>query len=216
MRFTLEEQKAVLARSGVLAIVTSDQIGKLLNRYSEPHRHYHVWDHALQVLSWVNYLAEVADLRQTLTAEWISDMELAALFHDVVYDALKGAPFNESASVEVMRSFGIQRPRAEDIILATARHGKTLPDDLPKPHALFLDCDIAHFGEKRYEIVRWNDDNVTREFEVHYSKEQVAEGRKKFLAGMIADGRRLYMSQHFYDMFERQAQLNLQRLIREP
>lgn len=214
MRFTLEEQKAVLARSGVLSIVTADQIGKLLNRYSEPHRHYHVWDHALQVLSWVNYLREVREWRD-LNDEWFLDLALAALFHDVVYDASKGSGDNEEASVELMRSFGIVRPRAEDVIMTTARHGKTNPGELHKAHALFLDCDIAHFGEKRWEIVRWNDDNVVREYEVHYSKEQVAEGRKKFLEGMIALKRQIYMTQHFYDMFEVQARLNLQRLIRE-
>lgn len=220
MRFTVEEEKHVLARSGLLVpgdqssytpMVTQDMLDELRRRYSEPRRHYHVWDHALQVLSWVNYICE----QELVPATAATDLRLAALFHDAVYDASKGAPHNEAASVEVLRSMGFRRGLTEEIIMATAQHGKTAHGDLPELIALFLDCDIAHFGERRWEIVRWNDDNVSREYEYVYTPEQVAKGRKAFLEGMVSAGRRIYMSSHFYDLFERQAHHNLQRLIDE-
>lgn len=211
MRFTVEEEKAVLSRSGFLGQGCQDVLSELRRRYAEPHRHYHVWDHVLQVLSWINHIADEGMIRTGAAR----DLRLAALFHDAVYDVKQGAPHNEAASVEVMRSFGIKSESAEEIIMATARHGKMAPEDLPPTIALFLDCDIAHFGELRWEIVRWNDDNVIREYEHHYTKEQVAAGRKAFLKGMIADGRRIFMSDYFGRQFETQAQRNLQWLIRE-
>jgi predicted metal-dependent HD superfamily phosphohydrolase len=218
MRFTEIEEQAILDRSGLVQVLPPAVLDDLRARYSEPKRHYHDWTHALSVLSWVNHVCEafpwVAEPYSPL------DLRLAALFHDAVYDVSKGSPHNEVASADLFASIwlpngSIHGRRAVAIILATAQHGKTLPEELPLAIALFLDCDIASWGEMRWEIAKWHDENIIQEYTYFYPREQVLEGRKKFLRGIIEDGRRIFMSNYFHACFGNQARHNIERLIKD-
>jgi predicted metal-dependent HD superfamily phosphohydrolase len=219
MLFTDTEERAILERSGLPQIMPAHVLEELRKRYSEPKRHYHDWTHALSVLSWVNHVYE-SDLCPWMGGFSHYDLRFAALFHDVIYDASKGAPHNEIASAELFRKYLLDGTithglRTDEIILATAQHGKTQPEDLAPPIRLFLDCDIASWGEMRWEVAKWHDDNIIREYTYFYPREQVIEGRKKFLRGIIVDGRRIFMSDYFSERLGRQARHNIERLIKD-
>lgn len=218
MRFTNAEELSILERSKALPAISSmslDVFTELQKRYSEPHRRYHDWNHILSVLSWVNHVYDLPVQRHVDGCSHL-EMSLAALFHDAVYEIGKGSPLNEAESIHLLRSFKIEgaTDKVEEMILATARHGKTIPSMLPDYVKVFLDCDIASFGEMRWEIFLATDDSIVEEYELHYPKEQVAEGRKKFLGSMIAADRRIFMSDHFGQRFEQQAEDNIRRLIK--
>ncbi len=108
----------------------------LLQRWSEPHRHYHVLAHLKHCLH------EIADLpfgsRPTA--------ELAAWFHDAVYVTKPGAP-NEKESADLARAklgpLGIDTAKIEAIVLATEKHASCGDAD----GDLFLDVDMSILGQ---------------------------------------------------------------------
>jgi pantetheine-phosphate adenylyltransferase len=57
-------------------------VRRLREKYDEPHRFYHTWDHALEVVDRVLYLANEADLN----SQQRNMLVIAACFHDYVYD----------------------------------------------------------------------------------------------------------------------------------
>jgi predicted metal-dependent HD superfamily phosphohydrolase len=143
------------------------------------------------------------------------DMRLAALFHDAVYTA-QGSPRNEADSVLMLSNGDVGGVvyRAAEIILATAEHGNLEAEGTPLAVQLFMDCDIETFGEARWEVAKWNDDNVVAELLRRYTPEQVAQGRRKFLTGMLAK-RSIFLSAYFRERWESQARSNITRLIAE-
>lgn len=206
MYFTEAEEKHILSRSGVRDIMGLDQVRA---KYQEPTRHYHDWNHALSVLSWVNDAADVHHLHWSTRQE----MAIAALFHDVIY-TIQGSPGNEQDSVKFLRATLGAHEQAERIILATAQHGKIESKDVPFETALFMDCDIASFGESRWEIVCWNEQNIVKEFLQKFTSEQIAVGRKAFLGGLLGK-RSIFLTTYFQDLFEIMARRNIQKLIDE-
>lgn len=214
MRFTEDEEKAILIGSGLLFDpLSADIVRAIKDKYSEPTRFYHDWTHALSVLSWVNHVCSVIPA-QAIAPYTHYDLRLAALFHDVIYTT-QGSPQNEIDSVAFMQMLAISdSDRAAEIIMATAQHGKLEASDVPLAIALFMDCDIATFGEMRWEVARWNDRNVVQELLQKYTEAQVAEGRKKFLGSMLAK-KSIFLSDYFRVRFEAQARSNIQRLIAE-
>lgn len=63
----------------------------ILNRYDEPHRFYHNWEH-------IDYMLRLAEKRGILTEE----LFLAIIFHDIIYDPK--AKDNEEQSAELFYS----------------------------------------------------------------------------------------------------------------
>ena len=220
MKFTNNEEDHILTRSEVWSpynqgsVLQAAVLEEVRSHYNQGGRYYHDWQHALSVLSWVNHVCDV--FPETALAPFTHfDLRLAALFHDVIYDT-QGSPSNEERSAALLTKLVDGSYRgigpAEEIILATAKHGKLESKDVPLATALFMDCDIASFGEMRWEIAVWNDQNITMELLQRYTPEQVATGRKAFLGGMLAKNS-IFLSDHFRVRFESQARLNIQNLI---
>jgi predicted metal-dependent HD superfamily phosphohydrolase len=215
MHFTPAEETHILTRASLHDLPCLDQVKA---KYQEPHRHYHDWNHALAVLSWVNHCCDDVfnDRPVYLTPKCKREMSIAALFHDVIYTT-QGSPGNEQDSVWFLQSqiahIG-EYQEAEKMILTTAKHGKLEFEDVAFPTALLMDCDIASFGEPRWEIAVWNDQNIIKEFLQKYTMEQVKVGRKAFLEGLLAK-RSIFLTPYFQDRFEAQARQNIRRLITE-
>lgn len=215
MHFTSPEELHILTRTGLQDLDGLDQVKA---KYQEPHRHYHDWNHALAVLSWVNHVADVHNMHWNIHRE----LGLAALFHDVIYTT-QGSPKNEEDSVVFLRAT-LNHPHAQpssrfikrvaEIIMATAQHGKLESEDVPFETQLFMDCDIASFGEPRWEIAAWNDQNIVKEMLQKFTPEQVKIGRKAFLSGLLAK-RSIFLTSYFQDCFEAQARRNIRRVIAE-
>lgn len=184
----------------------------LRTRYIEPHRRYHTWDHANDVMERVQ--AHAPDNVPML---------LAALYHDAIY--VVGATDNERNSADLFCDHNVRatwfRRRMPDgehlaskvcrYILATAKHGQVEREDCPPDVALFLDCDIASFAEPDWARFKATDDAIRDELLTRYGEAEVDAGRRKFLRGML-DKRSIFLSAQFVK-HEAQARANIERLL---
>ncbi len=227
MKFTEREESTILRNSGLSLALGLDVIDQVRLAYKSPDRHYHNWDHALSVLSWTNQLRR----ESTNVSKDDISMALAALYHDAVY-TMQGSPMNEEQSVRLMRSHQVAVQRrfdrgsansihvsdsdfdlAEEMIKATAQHGKFGEGDVPAKVALFLDCDIASFGEARWDVVVSTDSEVCEELLQKFGADEVRKGRVKFL-NMLLSKREIFLSEYFYERFEKQARKNIIHILR--
>src|SRR5688500_13453931 len=108
---------------------------ELRGRYAEPHRRYHTVEHLEEVL------AVVADLGGSPA------VELAAWFHDAIYDAAAPAGESEARSaalaVDRLTALGCERALVDEVerlVLLTAGH-EVDPDD--RNGAVLADADLA-------------------------------------------------------------------------
>lgn len=179
--------------------------------HNTPNRYYHTWDHAVSVLSWVQWV-EDRDLLEGVR-ELYHEMKLAALFHDSVYDVSASAGDNEEQSAEMLKTYFPRAEEAYNLIQLTASHGIfTRESKLPQAAKVFLDCDVAYmFAEPHYTVFSWLDSLVVEEYCHVYPREQVVAGRRQFLMNMRKKG--VFLSDTFYGRFEEIAQENLTRLI---
>jgi len=77
-------------------------------RYSEPHRFYHTWEHVLDLIDKAIDDKELSD-----------ELLLAIVFHDIVYDPMNND--NEEKSAELFKTF-FNYPDVYEAILATKNH----------------------------------------------------------------------------------------------
>jgi predicted metal-dependent HD superfamily phosphohydrolase len=184
--------------------------------YSSHDRYYHDFDHAIEVLSWVNRALEDAS-EEALQPFTHLELRLAALFHDVVYTTA-GSPANEQESCALMQRLlaGIvsdeSLSRVSQLIMFTAQHGKLEAEDVPLAGQLMLDSDIANMGQYHWEVFVYNNRNVVEELRLKYTEEQIAVGRQAFLGGMLAK-KSIFLSEFFRTRFEEQARRNLTRVV---
>jgi len=219
MRFTVAEEEMILSRSGLLNMLGTETINAVKVAYRTGERHYHTWDHALSVVSWVNYAMAKLDLGLGSPG-----LQIAALFHDAVYDTAAGSPVNEAASADLcqelcQKTFHAKRVWDDDgmiraLIMDTAKHGVLERSNTIQRSAILLDADLASFGESRWEVVQWNDQNIVKELTAcgKYTAEQICLGRIKFLTGLLQKNS-IFLTELFQDMFELQARRNILRVI---
>ena len=120
---------------------------RLLQRYVEPHRHYHDLTHLAEVLAALRVLSWAADLPVPVVC--------AAYWHDAVYDPR--ADDNEQRSADLalteLPRLGLAPDLVDEVVrlvLLTASH-EPLPDD--GNGSLLSDADLAVLaaGPERYE-----------------------------------------------------------------
>lgn len=157
----------------------SPQAAALVERYREPHRHYHNLTHLTEILRHVAaHAAHFTSLRVAV---------YAALYHDVIYDPQRKD--NEAQSAHLAARDLVSWLSSSDLagvislIDATAHHGAKLAEGAPGV-GLFLDCDAAIMGAdaERYQQYA---DAVRREYE-HVPSLMYRWGRRRFLAKMLA------------------------------
>lgn len=175
----------------------------LLTAYSEPHRHYHTLQHLAECLG--HFESSIS------CAIKPGEIEIALWFHDAIYD-LQGKN-NEQLSAdwaaETLTASGASGPlcqRVTELILAT-RHD-VLPIDCDQQ--LLVDIDLAILGALPPRFAEYNE-QVREEYawvpEIVYRMK-----RKEVLAGFLARPF-IYSTDHFRELCERQARLNLQDAI---
>ncbi len=131
-----------LSRREAFPPVQAENVWQQLVRfYAEPHRRYHTFEH-------LTFMLDVLTESGTAFTDE-SVVELAVLFHDVVYDARRND--NEARSAEfatsVLKDCGFtpeRSARVSDFILATTSHPPASGDD---DRDAFLDADLAILGE---------------------------------------------------------------------
>jgi predicted metal-dependent HD superfamily phosphohydrolase len=121
----------------------------LLDRWSEPHRHYHGCTHLLSVLESLDLLTEPANPpRPVLLAAW---------FHDAVYAGIPGQDEEESARLAEDRLAAAGLPAAEvaevaRLVWLTSDHRPEAGDDAG---ALLCDADLSVLGGEPDEYARY-------------------------------------------------------------
>jgi predicted metal-dependent HD superfamily phosphohydrolase len=173
----------------------------LLARYAEPHRVYHTTDHLRDVCAKLDWLTSTEDRNDTV--------ELAAWFHDAVYEI--GRDDNEERSAELartrLRNHGFGDATADEVarlVLLTADHAA---DSTDRAGSLLCDADLAILAADRDTY-----DRYAAQVRAEYSsldRTAFDAGRAKVLESLIALPR-LFKSSRA-KAWEAPARHNLQR-----
>ena len=131
------------------ASATDAAFADLVAAYAEPHRAYHTLAHIAAVLATLDTLRDEA-------ADWPA-LQLAAWFHDGVYDPRRADNEAQSAAVATRTLAGLGLPaaligRVAALILQTQTHDPA-PGDPDAP--LLLDADLAILGAAPAEYARF-------------------------------------------------------------
>ena len=115
---------------------------ELIERWREPHRHYHDVRHLAQCLSALHLISDAAVPRT---------VELAAWFHDAVYQGRPGRDEEDSAELaeQLLSSAGLPNPDVAEVIrlvLLTAHHSPGRED---RDGAHLVDADLSILGQSR-------------------------------------------------------------------
>jgi len=188
-----------------IAFYTKDEIlidsfwKEIASAYSNSSRKYHTLVHL------ENLNKELLPLK-----EKIGDWEIIVFsiaYHDIVYNTLKGDNEEESAKLAVARlnQLEIQKERIElcnSHILATKRHVANDTIDT----SFFTDADLSILG---YELPVYREyaQQIRKEYR-YYPGPVYKAGRKKVLNHFL-NMDRIFQTNHFYNLYERQARKNL-------
>ena len=141
----------------------------LLDRWSEPHRHYHGCTHLLSVLEALDLLTEPAEPPRTVL--------LAAWFHDAVYRGIAGQDEEESARLAEERLAEAGLPESD--VAEVARLVRVTSDHRPQEADgagdLLCDADLSVLGGEPDEYARYVA-AVRRDY-AHISDADFAAGR---------------------------------------
>ena len=171
--------------------------------YSKEYRKYHNLEHI------TNCLAEFDKARHL--SENPDALEMAILFHDIVYDTQKKANEEKSAisGYRYAMLLGLDEKFCESVkslILAT-KHDK-VPDFFDGK--LICDIDLSIFGSSFYEFNEYG--KRIREEYSFVPSEAFTQGRKKLLERFLSR-KRIYYTDFFFDLYEKQARKNLERSL---
>lgn len=174
----------------------------LLARYVEGHRRYHTVEHLAEVLGWVDELAGQADD--------LAAVELAAWYHDAVYDPTGSAGDSErrSASLAHEELSGLGLPRAvveevERLVLLTAGHEVA---DGDRNGAVLADADLAILGASPARYARYVAD-VRAEY-IHVPARDWVVGRAAVLTRFVRRDR-IFHTEVAHLRLDRSARRNL-------
>jgi predicted metal-dependent HD superfamily phosphohydrolase len=172
----------------------------LVAAYSEPHRAYHTLAHIAAVLATLDTLRERA-------TDWLA-LELAAWFHDVVYDPRRADNEAQSAAVATRTLAGLGLPvrligRVAVLILQTQTHDPA-PGDPDAP--LLLDADLAILGAAPAEYARYT--AAIRQEYAWVPDADYRAGRAAVLRRFLARPR-LYHTDRLFHTLEAPARRNL-------
>jgi predicted metal-dependent HD superfamily phosphohydrolase len=176
---------------------------RLVDCWSEKHRHYHTMQH----------LGECLDLFEKVrgTAQRPGEIELALWFHDAFYDPKRDD--NEERSAQWARDCVLEAGLPVDIadrlhalVLAT-RH-EAVPEDADAQ--LLVDVDLAILGSDAARFDE-SDEQIRLEY-AHVPEDEYRAGRRRVLGEFLARPR-LYSTDYFYSRYERQARENLSRTL---
>lgn len=185
-------------------MIPAPLLAELQARHAEPQRHYHTWAHIEALLGWFGQRR--ADLTDPVA------VELAILFHDVVYDPTRTD--NEAESARLLKDADLPglndtvRARAVRMIEATARH--QIPDGLDAldrgDMAEFLDMDLSILGA-RPDVFDAYEDAIRREY-AFVPQPLYREARRGILQRFL-ERPSLYFSDWGRATFEARARENL-------
>jgi predicted metal-dependent HD superfamily phosphohydrolase len=179
----------------------NDAWGILEARYEEPHRYYHDKRHLAHCLKEFDLALD--------RMRYPDQVEMAIWFHDVINQP--GHPDNEARSAELFR--GLAEPVMSArfvpavvalILVTTHRESPSDPD-----HKILCDIDLASLGYPWESYLR---DTGHLRAEFRGSDQDYCRSKRAFLEAML--GRpRIFLTDFFYDRYERHARENLRTFL---
>lgn len=168
--------------------------------YSQPDRYYHNLSHLDNLVSELDLCRQQIDDYDTLL--------YAIFYHDLIYAVQRQDNEAQSAILAVSRltTLGLDLARTERCrrhILATQSHRPGDDHDTD----LFTDADLSILG-KGQEVYGQYSRQIRQEYIV-YPDVLYFPGRAKVLQHFLGMSR-IYKTAYFYDLYEKQARLNLQ------
>ena len=172
---------------------------ELKSQYGETGRTYHNLVHIEHVLE------ELEEVRQ-FAEDWDS-LRFAAIYHDIIYRALRRDNEEQSAifAVERLGEIGIPFARAERVyrhILATKKHKLSFDTD----SNLLCDADLSILGHERERYVKYTQD-VRKEYKT-IPDLVYRPARRKVLREYL-ERPMIYLTPRFRDRYEMIARENL-------
>lgn len=176
---------------------------RLLERYSEPGRHYH---DARHVLSCLRALDDFPGIIRDNDA-----VELALWFHDAIYDPKAAPGANEEDSAEFFRhEMGllvrdiVDVGHVSELIIATRHHEEPADNDA----ALIMDIDLGILGTDPIRYDTYAED-IRKEY-AHIEAGAYREGRADVLRSFL-ERKSIFQTRHFRKLLEKRARENLVR-----
>ena len=171
---------------------------QILKRYSEPHRKYHNMTHIDKCFSGCHFLFE--NYR-------IYSLELAILFHDIIYKPRKDD--NEFQSAEFLREFmnvgsNNQIVNAACGIIKRTNYTKKYVSKNIIDQCMH-DIDFAIFAESDDYVTY--ETNIRKEYDF-VDDETYYKHRAKFLIGIL-EKKQIFYTPQYYDLYERLARENI-------
>jgi predicted metal-dependent HD superfamily phosphohydrolase len=189
---------------GVEAIAIQQAFIHLVKAYSSPGRHYHTLKHIHHVLNTIETL-------QVHTNN-LAEVQLAAWFHDVIYDT--HAKDNEERSAEfatdLLTSLGIPLSNISNIIslILNTKFHRAAVDDIDSQ--VLLDADLAILAANPIEFQKYSD-HIRQEY-AWIPEADYIRGRRKILERFLQRDR-IYFTPSMFDIAEQTARHNIKTEI---
>jgi predicted metal-dependent HD superfamily phosphohydrolase len=181
--------------------LSDSTLALILNKYSEPHRHYHTFNHIIDSLS------------KAIIQNGSKELCTAILFHDIIYDRA-GSPSNEERSADFAEKILIECdsslciPTISKLILATGHPFKN--EEWLHEQDLMIDIDFSGLGSP-WENYMENERKIFKEsISMGFSVEEYIIHRISFLKNMFAQ-KRLFNTEYFDKRYSLQAYSNIFR-----
>lgn len=191
----------LLSLLGIESVATTEKtFAQLLEAYSHPSRHYHSLEHIFHVLKTIESL-------QNLTNQ-LTLVELAAWFHDVVYDP-KAKDNEEKSAVyaaNLMKSLEIDArviTNVTRLILNTKFH-QVDTDDIDSQ--ILVDADLAILASPKQKYLTYAED-IRQEYS-WISDRDYRLGRRQVLEKFL-QRKRIYYINLMFEKLEESARRNL-------
>lgn len=202
-KYRAEKLDAILRRRWARTLPTEPELGKeLLGLWSQEHRYYHDRVHLLSVLEAVDRLGG------KLSAEELMLLQLAAWFHDAVYQGTAEDEF-KSAVLARERLDSVLSARAvstvSDLILLTAGHNPRESDRLGQ---ILCDADLEVLARPEPAYQRYAH-AIYQEY-AHLPRHVLAEGRSRILTALLEKAT-IYATAAGRDLWESAARSNVSR-----
>lgn len=178
---------------------------KLVAAYSSPHRYYHTLQH-------INHILSTIDILQIYTQN-LAVVQLAAWFHDVVYDTQ--AQDNEEKSADYARELLCNLSLPEKAIATVAhmilntKHHQAAEDDFDSQ--VLLDADLAILAANSVQYQEYAD--AIRQEYAWVSDADYIQGRNLVLNKFL-QRQRIYFTPLMFEFAEPAARDNIKREIK--
>jgi predicted metal-dependent HD superfamily phosphohydrolase len=171
--------------------------------YTEPHRHYHTLEH-------INQMLNLFDLTKS-TARKTEELELAIIFHDLVYEipSTQNELMSAKITMKFLQNCGVQESVIDRIfkLILSTRHDIELHDH---DQQLLSDIDLSILGQES-NIFEDYESKIRKEFQ-YIPKDIYIKGRIKVLNHFLQKSQ-IYHTEYFAQNYEHRSRINIKNSI---